>query len=1164
VPISSSDIGQIFAQQQAQFGNAAAYSEQVAQQYGLSEGKQTPTYGTGGFHDPRTPPPMPHAFGSRVGSGAIGGALAVGAAANIGASLYAYSGPSLGNFGDTMFSKGGARGFMDPFVGIGRAATRGFWGGARLNRKMVGGAGGIGATARTAFGLLGEAGGVGRVAGGMASGLVAGGVMALPYLAAGAAMDFTAGHIMGGAQQFGDTQSMLQNVTRSQMPGMTGKFGTGASSNVTNMLRGMAGSDPMASMADMQGLMGGMISGGMMRGAGDLSQFKAKFKEMSNLVKEVAQVFHTSLQDALPIIQQQQALGFHTTGQIRQGMRAMQGAAMGGGMSTAETFGVAAQGSQLARAYGASGSVGAMAATGMASELGSGELGGIFSAGQLAELGGRSNVAMRLTGRAFQTARGRMGRHIVGALMDPGSGELDPDAVASFRSGTMSRQDMLKRFRSNMSSRSARAALRNNFAERSAEAVQQVGVGGFIRGAADMVLAGHEDEDDNVQSMRLQKVMGVGRREADVIQRMAQDTRQEATQRTSRLLTSERQRQTINSRRLEAKFAQAKEAVLGPVGRDLEALGQAVSEATNEMTTSVLDAITGTHTSTTTKAGSSMMRDILTGRRPSSLGAPGQVGMSGSLTDNQATALVDRSYGAGKRLLAGALAPDGNEMFQSYLSSASGAGMSRSQALSLPGATTAGEGMSSGLVQEYIKQVRTTSGRGIEGGDLGSAIGGLGEFSQRVAGGGSRRLQRALSGSGAGVHRRRLALARAAQASGDLPEEVEASLKQFGALEGMTSGAGQEVTDEDIEEFASQFGGAGASMSATSRGIAVGLRGGHGNPLATVVQGIGGYFAQKAKGLTDPSLGDFMGGATHRESSDKLIRLATGKKGIRLAASKLNRKALSKELEMGEGTMSEALHGQLQDVLRTGIGADSKIGRRPFIQDLQDARGDFNAFQATQGYSNLNFSESQMGILATADQAGVRGPDGKVAVTVQGIARQLLDSGASPQQMSGLGAGGDIGGMIAGYGAGHGRASRLIAQSGKRGGMRGFKGQMRTLMGSEFVKENDALLKQMYGGEASITDVRTAFGGTFGDVMGAAAATGAAEGGFSAGSEQELLVKAKMEKGIKGPGTGTKRTGADQLASAVEKMALTTEKVSANQLKMAGMMLTLESRIPPS
>lgn len=1116
VPVSSGAIGQIFSQQQAQFGNAASYSEQVAQQYGLSQGKPVPTYSPGEFVDPRTPPPPPDpSLGTRMGMGLVGGGLAAGSAMGLLGSLYAYGGKSIGNFGDPIVS----RGLLDPFLTSGRAATQGFWGGSGLTRGMLGGQRGLFATISAAGGLMGSPGGFGAVARGVAGAVGAGALAFAPYLALGAGLDFAGGHLMAGAQQYGDMQGILTGATRGQMPLLSGQFGPGATGSMSSMVRQMAGQDPYASVADLQGLMGGMIAGGHMRNVGSLDQFKTKFREMTQLVKEVAQVFHTSLQDALPILEQHKALGFSTPAQIRQGLQALQSAGIGGGLSTQETLGIAAQGTQISQMFGGRRAVGALTAAGAASMLGTAEMTGTLAPGQLAELGGRTAVAGRMTAQAFRLSRGRFGRRLIGAMIDPETGDLDPEMVARFRSGEMGRGDMRREFRERMSSRSARAALRNRLGDLSTELVQQVGAGEFMGGMANLVLGGREDQDEDVRSMQLQRVLGVGRREAELYETLARQggpLHQASRQQVGRVLESHRTQMAVSQRKLGAIVDRVSQQVFGPMGRALEELSQSVVQMTDEMGEEVLDAITGTSRTTITQSGARGIRDMMRGRSSFRVGARPLLSQGGRLSDRGAAFFFQRGTAQEWPTLSligrlgGAEANMGRHQFEGFLSGARGVGLTRQQAIEMAGATPTSAGVTPELQAAYS---RASEAVGAPTG--GSAAAELLDYTRSVAREAGGELESFLTGgTRAQTMERGLVLWRGAgrPGTGDT-RHGPARAKEWDLLQGLSAGGRITPTQESLERAA--------------------------------------YLISSRRGARNTALEDFLASRDERmsEARDKLVEVMDDPRRLRNLRRRLpglKKGGLFEELGLEGG--SDHLEEGLRELIKRGPrdirSAEWQVLRRERHKGLDKLIEQAQGFLGTGEMSDLGLPEGAEAVLT----ASVSGAD--MFGDASDVARRMMDAGASPAQMGALArsTGGDYLRSVGAAGVARSESAAAIKRAGRRGGRRGFMGQMRHLMGGDFVKKNRGLLRDVYAGEASLRDME-AFGDVFGSGFKAlASARTLMEGGLEDDSERQRLVDAAVKQGVVGPQTGTTRS-ADAFAVEVQKLADVVERIEKNVVK---------------
>ena len=130
---------------------------------------------------------------------------------------------------------------------------------------------------------------------------------------------------------------------------------------------------------------------------------------------------------------------------------------------------------------------------------------------------------------------------------------------------------------------------------------------------------------------------------------------------------------------------------------------------------------------------------------------------------------------------------------------------------------------------------------------------------------------------------------------------------------------------------------------------------------------------------------------------------------------------------------------------------------------------------------------------------------------------------------------------------------KRFSRAGKRGGRRGLTGQMRELMGSDFVKKHKGLIKDMASGDADLLEMREAFGDTFrGGLSGMSDVAADAEGGFDK-TELDSLVNAALDKYASGTGAGTQKRSVDlgSLIQSVERLATTTGELQNAQRTIA-------------
>jgi hypothetical protein len=422
---------------------------------------------------------------------------------------------------------GGPRGlqYLDPFMGVANVA------GGAMKQAMPS------SFARQGLGrgLLGMAqqghAGLGGV---LSRGLGAGAAAAGGYMAVGAAGSWALDQMHTGAQQNFMMSGVLSAANRTNMPNMfMGTGGMGSAQNVgdiSGMVRQMASQKDALGMfsRDFESLaatMGTGIQSGYFKTTNTVQQFKARFRELVESTEALATALKSSQQEALQFMQQQRGLGFTDMRQAAAGAAFSAQMAAGAGVTPGEMAGIGLQGAQISRRFGGRGAAGALMGQQTAAAIGAARQGGVMSEAQLMDitggLGGAQGIGA-LSGawqsQAMGVMRGRYGKRLLGAMMDPETGGIDPMRTQAFASGMMGRDDLMQAYRKNIRSRDVRYAMRARGESLGAEAVSQIGPMGVLSGVAGMEFEKHpRGHMPDVQRIILQKITGLGERQSEAL-----------------------------------------------------------------------------------------------------------------------------------------------------------------------------------------------------------------------------------------------------------------------------------------------------------------------------------------------------------------------------------------------------------------------------------------------------------------------------------------------------------------------------------------------------------------------------------------------------------------------------------------------------------------------
>ena len=628
--ISSQDISAIMAAQQAQGMNQIAMAAAITPGGGPGPNPvsvQTPM-------DPRAPAPMMGSFptaGAQMGAGAAAGAMAFGtevlpfAAFGIAGARERAMGLSPYNWG-TRVGAGSRFSLMDPFTTTGRAGLRGFWGGAGINRAVLGGNQGLGATLRYIGGGNVGAGALGRGAIGALGGAA---LPLLGYAGATLALDATAGNIMTGAQEYMTTQSVLGSAGRMALPNMLSPGGVGFSPGdtqaVTRQLRGMAAQDPFTSMGDMQGIMASLTAGGHMRTVQNARQFQTKFRELTGSMKEIAEIYNTTMQEAAPILQRFQSMGYGTPQAAVGAMQRQRGMALAGGLTSQGVEAAGAVGAQISRAAGGLGTTGAAAMTRAVGRMGVAVMEGMVDPSMLTEAtGGLTGEAANLAfsrnmyTRAQRLLQGRHGRHVLAYMMGEG-GELDAGRVSKFMSGEVSYNQMLRAGEQRYGTADIQASYKRNRGRLGSQLLEQTGPMAFVSRLAEMRISQHGQvgADEDVRGLLMETFGQMSRSEADVLTRLVRkggELDQSVKQRVRQKLQSQAQESAYKRHgSFEAFKRRLVDEITEPLSRPFREIGDAVTRMGDEVGESIREAVTGVRRTRTTAGEARLYRNILGG-----------------------------------------------------------------------------------------------------------------------------------------------------------------------------------------------------------------------------------------------------------------------------------------------------------------------------------------------------------------------------------------------------------------------------------------------------------------------------------------------------------------------------------------------------------------------
>ncbi len=508
---------------------------------------------------------------------------------------------------------------------------------------------------------MGIRGGMAGYAAGGAMGAVGGaalgaGAVALPLMAA----QYTGGQMLQGMQQ----QQMMNAQLRGSFQFMSptgrgfsqGELGDiGQSMRQMSMQRGPAGEmtsfDELGRMASMMGRMG------LAEGVRSAKEFNDRFQQMMKSVKEIAQAFSTSLEEAQQIMGGMRQSGiFRNQGGIAQQIR---GYATAGNLATSEITSAMGIGSQISRMIGGRGAAGAMGGMqtigqiGIAQQMGTLSEEDIFNATGLTGAEGRQAMATQMMQSSAKFLQGGLGRRFLASVAGKG-GKLDESSVEEYMMGggvgtgrtmEMAYRNLGKTGRADFIRNEGR--LRGEALGRFGGLTNVMAMRGWLEERGFDLSSGQDDR----AMIFMQRRLGMGADEADNMVKMARDLPLLMRQREASGLDADfrsrmdQQRKHIGLEGIKHKLEDARNKVQGT----LQQAGAQFYQDGSNMLERWINQITGDFVTTVNSDVAPAIRDVLRG------GAYGaSVGQS--------------RFGLGKGLMGGL----GNDVF--------GGGMSRGNA----------------------------------------------------------------------------------------------------------------------------------------------------------------------------------------------------------------------------------------------------------------------------------------------------------------------------------------------------------------------------------------------------------------------------------------------------------------------------------------------------
>jgi len=515
MPLSSYQVSGMMSGQQQMFANYAAYAGQISPEgppgmmgYGAPLGQQAPM-GPGVASDfgafnagPRAIAGMHAAMPAMMGAGILAGSFLPGAL-------------------------GRGIGMLDPMqaalTGFGRASglTSGIAHGAGMG-EMFGGM-------ATNLGRIG-AGGLGNIARAGMVGIGGAAIAALPAFIGMKAVEYGGGQMVEGAQFTNQVQRTLgQNFRFTNPLSQTGYgFSREQGAEIAGTIRQMGNREIMSSPQEMLRIMEQGVQGGLFRPVQDAKAFQAKFKEMVGALKEVAKTFNTTLEGAMPFLQEGRRMGFWTPSDVMRMAASTRATAATTGMTVAQVQQMQEQGAGMARSVGAQGAMGALGMQRTMDVVGGGLRSGVISEQRMAELtgglqGSEAIAALSGTLQAGTTrfAASRTARWLLAATANKSMTGLDDGKLGMLASGRLGIDQIRGMAEKGVQGRGAEFVMgeenmRGDLLKRGPEAQA-----GFISGIAGKRLYGDSAMDKLVTRRLVQRYFGGDARQADSMAELA-------------------------------------------------------------------------------------------------------------------------------------------------------------------------------------------------------------------------------------------------------------------------------------------------------------------------------------------------------------------------------------------------------------------------------------------------------------------------------------------------------------------------------------------------------------------------------------------------------------------------------------------------------------------
>ena len=238
----------------------------------------------------------------------------------------------------------------------------------------------------------------------------------------------------------------MHNLMGVGFPGGQGPLGYGFGQAQREQIFQMARAEaPQATVTELAQIVGAGAGMGQFNAVRDVREFRDKFRQMLNAVKEITQTLGTSLDESLALMQQMKSMGaMSPMGQARMSQFIGNVAYAGGLDPRAVAGGMGAMIPSLRQAGGFGQQTAAMAAGNFMGYAGIGQMQGWLSDTALqsatGETGGAGMAALMgqyLPRAAQRLAHTGRGAYFTAAMIDPTTGMADPEMLMRARTGQL-------------------------------------------------------------------------------------------------------------------------------------------------------------------------------------------------------------------------------------------------------------------------------------------------------------------------------------------------------------------------------------------------------------------------------------------------------------------------------------------------------------------------------------------------------------------------------------------------------------------------------------------------------------------------------------------------------------------------------------------------------